>query len=137
MYFSLDVFVQRTGLVGTQQLGLHHGAVDVHREFVDVRPGRQREEIGAFQLLRIGVVKFLVNGGGRNLIVDVHGDVVIRHLQRRKGKMPRHPPIGRRIVNHNEPIRPAPVGRRKQRRQSHQKAQDVKNSFHCGLSMLD
>jgi hypothetical protein len=68
-----------------------------------VRAGRQREEIGAFEILWILVVKLLINGCGRQEFIHTHRDTVIRHFKRRKGKVsPNH--RRRRILDNDESI---------------------------------
>ena len=82
-----DVLVKRAGFVGGQQLGLGHGAVDVHRELVDVRAGRQRKNVGAFEPGVVRIVKLLVDRGGGGQIVDFHADPVVVHGERGERKM--------------------------------------------------
>ena len=98
-----DVLVNRARLVGREQLGRRLLAVDLHREFVDLRGRGHGKKIGALELLRVRVVEFLIDAGGADLAVDLHVDVVVADLQRREGKIPDGP--GHRPVDDDESIR--------------------------------
>jgi hypothetical protein len=98
-----DVFVDGAGLVGVEELGAGFLAVDFHAELVDLRGLGNGEEVGAFEGLGIGVVEFLVDGGGADLAVDFGGDVVEADFQRGEGEAL----VGQRrgVVDDDESIR--------------------------------
>ena len=82
-----DVLVDGAGLVGGEQLGAGFLAVDFHGELVDLRGLGDGEEVGALELLGVGVVEFLVDAGGADLAVDLDVDVVVADLERREGEV--------------------------------------------------
>jgi len=102
-----DVLVDLPRLVRVEQFRLDLLAVDVHREPVDLRAARNREQVGALERLVVRVVESLVHLRNRNLVGDLHGQVVIPNLQRRKRVVARpraRRPDDRRIVNNDETI---------------------------------
>ncbi len=98
-----DILVNGAGLVGGKQLGLRLLPVDLHRELVDLRVLRDGKEIGTLELLRIRIVEFLIDARRGDLAIDLHVDVVIAHLERRKRK--RHGRPRHRAVDDDESIR--------------------------------
>ena len=98
-----DLFVDGPGLVGRQQLRLVHPAVDLHGQAVDDRAGRKRKQVGALQHRVAGIEELLVHGGGGRQLADLHAHLVVAHLKRREAEVSRRP--GRRIGNHDQPVR--------------------------------
>ena len=73
-------------------------------EAVNVRPRRQRKQIGAFQLQGTGIDELLFHRGDRHLVGDLDRHAVEAHLQRGEGEMPGNG--RRRVVNNDQPVGP-------------------------------
>jgi hypothetical protein len=110
-------------LVGGQQFGLHLLAADLHGELVNLRPARDGEQIGAFEALRVGVVKVLVNRSGGDLAGDLHVDVMRGDFQGRVGPVGAgvrdDPPVG--LIHDDQPVRPRGGDRARQKGQNREK----------------
>ena len=135
-----DVLVDAAGFVGGQQFGLHGLAVDLHREFVDLRALGNRKQEGAFKLAWVGIIELLLDGRGGQLVLNLHVSLGVADLQRCPSDSWRRQPAGRVWWNRQD-LRPRPVffirhddetcgERRQHHRQPEQKNE---NAFHARL----
>src|SRR5439155_14768946 len=62
-----NVLVNAPRLVRAHQFGLNRPAIDLHGEFLDLRPFWDREQGGPFDPLVVRIVKLLLDRGGRQL----------------------------------------------------------------------
>ena len=139
LHLADDLLIDGAGLVGGQQFGLHHLAVDVHRELVDVGAWRQGKDISPFQAGVVGIVELLVDRGGRHVVLDVDRHPVVGHRQRRELEMAGDKM--RRITNDDQPITPHRQPRQQPHRQQpcpqdHPPHQSFQLRFHLAPPVL-
>jgi len=84
--FADDLFIEAARLGGVEQFGLGGAAVDIHGKPVELAAARDREEIGALELERVGIIENLIDLGHGHLVFDPHRDVVIAHFKRGHGR---------------------------------------------------
>src|SRR5205823_8866143 len=76
-----NVLVNPARFLRRHQLGLDRFAIDLHRELFDLRAFRNWKQKGAFDPLRIRIVKLLFDGRGGKLVVDADVCLVLRDFQ--------------------------------------------------------
>lgn len=79
-----DVLVDRARLRRVEQLGLHVLAADLHRELIEMRALRNRENVFALKVRVVRIEELLLDARDRFLPGDVHVHLVKRDLQRRE-----------------------------------------------------
>ncbi|OPZ80408.1 MAG: hypothetical protein BWY77_01090 [bacterium ADurb.Bin431] len=81
-----DLLIEAARLAGIEQLGLDAAAVDLHRELVQLPSARDRKEVGALEFMRVGIIENLIDLRDRHLLLDLHRDMMVAHLEGRQGR---------------------------------------------------